>query len=94
MQLSLKKTLNPVHLSAKIITSLYNHFDSIQETPSVFSIGMISGGSAGNIVPDEVKLQGTFRAMDEKYRAEAHLKIREICNEQAKAMGSSCRGRH
>ena len=85
-----EKTLNPVHLSAKIITSLYNHFDSIQETPSVFSIGMISGGSAGNIVPDEVKLQGTFRAMDEKYRAEAHLKIREICNEQAKAMGSSC----
>lgn len=85
-----EKTLNPVHLSAKIITSLYNHFDSIQETPSVFSIGMISGGSAGNIVPDEVKLQGTFRAMDEKYRAEAHQKIREICNEQAKAMGSSC----
>ena len=32
-----EKTLNPVHLSAKIITSLYNYFDSTQETPSVFS---------------------------------------------------------
>ena len=47
---------------------------------------MISGGSAGNIVPDEVKLQGTFRAMDEKYRVEAHQKIREICNEKRKLL--------
>lgn len=85
-----EKTLNPIHVAAKIISSLYDHFDAVQEIPSVFSIGMVAGGSAGNIVPDEVRLQGTFRAMDERYRAEAHQKIREICNERAKAMGTTC----
>ena len=58
--------------------------------PSVLSIGMVEGGSAGNIVPDKVKIEGTFRAMNEEYRAKAHQKIREICHNVADEMGGNC----
>ena len=48
------------------------------------------GGSAGNIVLNEVKLQGTFRAMNEEYRSIAHQKIREICQNVVNEMGGIC----
>ena len=82
--------LNPVLMSSKIICSLYEHFDTIKDLQSVFSIGKVEGGSAGNIVPDLVKLQGTFRAMNEEYREKAHQKIREICQNISEEMGGSC----
>lgn len=84
------RILNPVLMSSKIICALYEHFDAIQDVPSVFSIGAVDGGSAGNIVPDLVKLKGTFRAMNEEYREKAHQKIREICQNVADEMGGSC----
>tara|TARA_B100000900_G_scaffold413239_1_gene436807 strand:+ start:1261 stop:2433 length:1173 start_codon:yes stop_codon:yes gene_type:complete len=84
------RTLNPVLMSSKIICALYEHFDAIEDIPSVFSIGAVDGGSAGNIVPDEVRLQGTFRAMNEEYRAKSHQKIREICQNIANEMGGIC----
>ncbi|MBF90813.1 MAG: N-acyl-L-amino acid amidohydrolase [Flavobacteriales bacterium] len=83
-------TLNPVLMSSKIICALYEHFDAIEDMPSVLSIGAVDGGSAGNIVPDEVSLQGTFRAMNEEYRSKAHQKIREICQNIANEMGGIC----
>ena len=84
------RTLNPVLMSSKIICALYEHFDAIEDMPSVLSIGAVDGGSAGNIVPDEVRLQGTFRAMNEEYRAKSHQKIREICQIIANEMGGIC----
>ena len=84
------RILNPVLMSSKIICGLYEHFDAIEDVPSVLSIGAVNGGSAGNIVPDLVKLQGTFRAMNEDYRAKAHQKIREICQNIANEMGGIC----
>ena len=84
------RILNPVLISSKIICLLYEHFDSIEDVPSVFCIGAVDGGSVGNIVPNEVKLQGTFRAMNENYRMIAHQKIREICQNVTNEMGGSC----
>lgn len=85
-----EKTLNPVLMASKIVCALYEHFDAVDHIPSVLSIGVVDGGSAGNIVPDEVKLQGTFRAMNEEYRAQAHQKIHDICQAVANEMGGSC----
>jgi len=84
------RILNPVLISCKIICALYEHFDAIEDMPSVLSIGAVDGGSAGNIVPDEVSLQGTFRAMNEEYRSKAHQKIREICQNIANELGGIC----
>jgi amidohydrolase len=55
--------------------------------PSVLSITSFQGGATTNVIPGEVKLMGTFRAMDEKWRAEAHKHIEKISNDIVKGMG-------
>ncbi len=51
-------------------------------SPSVLSITSIQGGHTTNVIPTEVKLMGTFRAMDEEWRFRAH----ELIRKQAKAL--------
>ncbi len=58
--------------------------------PSVLTIGKINSiGGATNIIPDEVKLEGTFRTMDEQWRKNAHLHITRIIEETCKAFGAT-----
>lgn len=40
--------------------------------PTVLSISSFNGGNTTNVIPNEVKLMGTFRAMDETWRFKAH----------------------
>lgn len=47
--------------------------------PSVLSITAIQGGNTTNVIPSEVKLMGTFRAMNENWRFKAHKMIKDIC---------------
>lgn len=56
--------------------------------PSVLSICSIHGGSATNIIPSEVKLKGTLRAMDEKWRYKAHELIKKMTTELVASMGA------
>lgn len=51
--------------------------------PSVLSITSFNGGNTTNVIPSEVKLLGTFRAMNEKWRFEAHELIKSICTNTA-----------
>lgn len=55
--------------------------------PSVLSITSINGGNTTNVIPSEVKLMGTFRAMNEAWRFHAHQLIREICMNVAAMSG-------
>ncbi|HYE54544.1 MAG TPA: M20 family metallopeptidase [Chitinophagaceae bacterium] len=56
--------------------------------PSVLSICSFQGGHTTNVIPSEVKLMGTFRAMDEEWRRKAHELIRKQCVELAQSMGA------
>ena len=85
-----KGRVNPLLIASKIITALYDRFDRVKDTPSVFSLGVIKGGSAGNIIPDTVSLQGTFRAMNEEWRKGAHQIMRDICYSTAQEMSGKC----
>jgi amidohydrolase len=58
--------------------------------PTVLSFGKVMANGATNIIPAEVKIEGTFRTMDEKWRKEAHNKIRKIAGSIAEGMGGSC----
>ena len=58
--------------------------------PSVLSFGHIVGEGAYNVLPNDVRLRGTFRTMDETWRAQAHALIREIASGTASAMGAIC----
>ena len=57
-------------------------------SPSVLSITSVQGGYTTNVIPSEVKLMGTFRAMDEIWRFQAHELIRKLSTELVHSMGA------
>ena len=57
-------------------------------SPSVLSICAINGGFTTNVIPSEVKLMGTFRAMDETWRLAAHKRIQEVVDGIARSTGA------
>ena len=59
-------------------------------TPTVLTFGKIEGYGATNIIPDEVKITGTFRTFDEEWRAEAKIKMKKMAESIAEGMGGSC----
>ncbi|HEX2684159.1 MAG TPA: M20 family metallopeptidase, partial [Ferruginibacter sp.] len=56
--------------------------------PSVLSITSFQGGNTTNVIPSEVKLMGTFRAMNEEWRFKAHELIKKQTVELVAAMGA------
>ena len=56
-------------------------------SPSVLTISSFQGGHTTNVIPSEVKLMGTFRAMDEEWRYKAHGLITKIATELVHSMG-------
>jgi len=57
-------------------------------SPSVLSITSVQGGHTTNVIPSEVRLMGTFRAMDEEWRFRAHELIRKQATELVHSMGA------
>jgi len=55
--------------------------------PSVLSITSVQGGHTTNVIPSEVKLMGTFRAMNEEWRFKAHKLITKMATELVHSMG-------
>ena len=58
--------------------------------PTVLSFGKIIGEGATNVIPSEVKLEGTLRTFNEEWRAVFHEKIKEVCESIAAAHGGEC----
>ncbi len=86
------QVIDPILISAELIQSLQSIISrkSNPNTPSVLSIGKInSQGGATNVIPEEVKMEGTFRTYDEKWRKEAHLLINEMTEAICKAHGAT-----
>ncbi|WP_339700494.1 M20 family metallopeptidase [uncultured Roseivirga sp.] len=86
------KVIDPILIASHIIVALQQVVsrNADPKKPTVLSFGQIEGGHAQNIIPDEVKIGGTFRALDEEWRFEAHKRIRSIAEGIAEAMGGSC----
>lgn len=57
-------------------------------SPSVLSMCAINGGFTTNVIPSEVKLMGTFRAMDESWRFNAHKRMQDVAEGIAKSSGA------
>ena len=72
-----EKNINPIISASKLILEL-NDFFKNQKHDNVFSIGYFNAQGSTNIVPDIVKLKGTFRAMNEEFRDNSHKEIRNI----------------
>jgi hippurate hydrolase len=81
--------IDPILISAHLITALQQLISRHNQpfNPTVLSITSIQGGTTTNVIPEQVKLMGTFRAMDENWRKEAHEKIRRLSVDLVKSMG-------
>ena len=86
------KVVDPITIAAQIITALQQVVsrNADPKTPTVLSFGKIEEGHAQNIIPYEVKLAGTFRALDEEWRATAHERITSIAKGIAQGLGGDC----
>lgn len=87
------ETIDPILLAAHLVTALQQVISRNANPliPSVLTFGKInSTGGATNIIPEEVKIQGTFRTMNEPWRKEAHQRMKKMAEELVSAMGGHC----
>jgi amidohydrolase len=84
--------IDPVLITSHIIVALQQVVSRMADPsiPTVLSFGKIIANGSINIIPDEVYIEGTFRTLDEKWRAEAHKKIKKMAEAIAESMGGSC----
>lgn len=82
--------VDPVLTAAQVILALQSVSSRYAPPllPTVLSFGKVLAQGATNIIPDEVYLEGTFRTMDEHWRAKAHELILRITSETAHAFGA------
>jgi amidohydrolase len=72
-------TIDPIVTACQLVMALQTVVSRTIDPfrPGVLTIGKIAGGSATNIIPEEVKIEGTLRAMDEDWRLASHKRIED-----------------
>ncbi len=84
--------VDPVVISAYIITALQTLVsrESSPFSPAVVTIGMINAGTASNIIPELVEMNGTIRAFTSEQREYLVRRVQELAHGVAVGMGGSC----
>lgn len=86
-----EKGVDPVNAAAHIVLALQaiNAREFNACVPVVVTIGSIHGGSQYNIIPNDVTIEGTIRAVDEAVRQKIARRIGEISAATASAFGAT-----
>ena len=84
--------VDPVVIASHIIIALQQIVSRLANPgdPTVLSFGKVIANGAINVIPDEVYMEGTFRAMNEDWRDEAHRRMTDMAEGIAKSMGATC----
>jgi len=87
-----QQNIDPVIITAHMLTALQQIISRFADpkSPSVLSFGKVIANGATNVIPNEVYLEGTFRTMDEKWRNEAHIKMKKLSEGLCESMGATC----
>ncbi|RMF29447.1 MAG: amidohydrolase [Bacteroidetes bacterium] len=86
-------TIDPVLIASHLVVAMQQLVSRQADPtiPTVLSFGKIqSEGGATNVIPEAVHLEGTFRTLNEEWRAEAHARMQELAEGLARSMGGSC----
>jgi amidohydrolase len=85
-------TVDPVVIASHIIIALQQIIsrNASPKHPTVLTFGKVTADGATNIIPDEVNIAGTFRALDERWREEGLRKIKKMAENIAEGMGGKC----
>lgn len=84
--------IDPIAASAQIINSLQTVVSrrvDISNAPAVVTIGSISGGNRGNIIPETVEMTGTIRTLDMTMREQVHERVRSTAEAAAQSVGAT-----
>jgi amidohydrolase len=83
------RNIDPVLIAAHLITTLQQVVSRWANPvmPTVLSFGKVIANGATNIIPNEVKLEGTFRTFDESWRKEAHTRMIDLAKNLVEGMG-------
>ncbi len=86
-----QQNIDPVIITAHMLTALQQIVSRFADpkSPSVLSFGKVIANGATNVIPNEVYLEGTFRTMDEKWRADAHIKMKKMAEGLVESMGGT-----
>ena len=86
--------IDPIVVGAQVIMGLQTIVSrrmNITHEPSVVTVGMLEGGNRGNIIPDDVRMEGTIRAFDEEQRSDIHEHVKRITEMIAQAGGAQAK---
>ena len=83
-------TIDPVVLASRIVLALQTIVsrENNPSDPVVITVGSIHGGTQGNIIPDEVKLELSVRTMTPQVRTRTLAAIRRVAKGEADASGA------
>jgi amidohydrolase len=83
-------TIDPVVLASRIVLSLQTIVsrETNPAEPIVITVGSIHGGTQGNIIPDEVKLELSVRTLTPQSRMRTLAAIRRVAKGEADAAGA------
>lgn len=86
------QNIDPVLIASHIIIALQQIVsrNADPRLPSVLSFGKVQANGATNIIPNEVKIEGTFRTLNEEWRREAKRLMKKMAEGIAESMGGSC----
>ena len=84
--------VDPIAVTGQLITALHQiparQLD-VTQAPAVLSVGQVHGGVRWNIIPDEVKLEGTIRTFDPVMREQLLQKMQHTSEHIAAASGAT-----
>jgi amidohydrolase len=86
--------VDPIVIGSQIVMGLQTIVSrsmDVTREPSVVSVGVFHGGNRDNIIPDEVRMEGTIRTFDEEQRGAIHEHVKRITEMIAQAGGAKAR---
>jgi amidohydrolase len=84
--------IDPIVVGSEMVNTLQTIISrnlNLVNPGAVLTVGVFDAGNRFNIIPEEAKLSGTIRSLDEKVRETVHKRIREIAEHTAAAHGAS-----
>ncbi|MFS8541896.1 MAG: M20 family metallopeptidase, partial [Tissierellales bacterium] len=85
-------SVDPVVIASQLVVNLQQIVsrEISPSIPAVVTIGKVHGGTAFNIIPEAVELEGTVRTLDQKVREYIAMRIEEIARGITSGMRAKC----
>ena len=85
--------VDPIVIASHLVVALQQIVSRNADptVPSVLSFGRITGDGAANVIPDHVRLEGTFRTVNEEWRNDALERVERVSQSLVSALGGVAR---